>query len=62
MGRCQGRLCASAAAEILACSAGMPLAEVGRLRGQPPVKPFAVTANLPEQRLEERASRMPPEL
>ena len=40
MGRCQGRMCAGAAAEILACSTGRPIAEVGRLRAQPPIKPI----------------------
>jgi hydrogen cyanide synthase HcnB len=42
MGRCQGRLCAGAAAEILAAARGVELAAVGRLRGQPPVKPLPV--------------------
>jgi len=42
MGRCQGRLCAGAAAEILAAARGVELPAVGRLRGQPPVKPLAV--------------------
>jgi len=42
MGRCQGRFCGSAAAEILAQARGVPLAEVGRLRGQPPVKPLSM--------------------
>lgn len=49
MGRCQGRVCATAAAEILACEAGKPLAEVGRLRGQPPIKPFPITASMADQ-------------
>jgi NADPH-dependent 2,4-dienoyl-CoA reductase/sulfur reductase-like enzyme len=44
MGRCQGRVCSAAAAEILACSAGKSLAEIGRLRGQPPIKPMPVAA------------------
>jgi NADPH-dependent 2,4-dienoyl-CoA reductase/sulfur reductase-like enzyme len=39
MGRCQGRLCGPAAAEILAASLGRPVEEVGRLRGQSPIKP-----------------------
>jgi NADPH-dependent 2,4-dienoyl-CoA reductase/sulfur reductase-like enzyme len=41
MGRCQGRLCAPAMAEILAANAKLPLAAVGRLRGQAPVKPLS---------------------
>jgi NADPH-dependent 2,4-dienoyl-CoA reductase/sulfur reductase-like enzyme len=42
MGRCQGRLCGHAAAEILADKLGVSLDSVGRLRGQPPVKPISV--------------------
>lgn len=44
MGRCQGRFCGSAAAEILADARGEPLAAVGRLRGQAPVKPMTLAA------------------
>ncbi|WP_298957593.1 NAD(P)/FAD-dependent oxidoreductase [uncultured Methylobacterium sp.] len=40
MGRCQGRYCGLAGAEILADALGVPVAEVGRLRGQAPVKPL----------------------
>jgi hypothetical protein len=40
MGRCQGRFCGSAAAEILADARGDPLLAVGRLRGAAPVKPL----------------------
>jgi NADPH-dependent 2,4-dienoyl-CoA reductase/sulfur reductase-like enzyme len=39
MGRCQGRVCGPPAAEVLAASLGVPLEQVGRLRGQMPVKP-----------------------
>jgi hypothetical protein len=39
MGRCQGRFCAPALQEIVAAATGRPVAEVGRLRGQAPVKP-----------------------
>ncbi|NIA69389.1 NAD(P)/FAD-dependent oxidoreductase [Pelagibius litoralis] len=46
MGRCQGRVCGPAAAEILAESLGVPLEAVGRLRGQAPVKPVPMTAFL----------------
>jgi NADPH-dependent 2,4-dienoyl-CoA reductase/sulfur reductase-like enzyme len=42
MGRCQGRYCGAAAAEILAAARGVPLAAVGRLRGQLPVKPLSM--------------------
>ncbi len=40
MGRCQGRVCGAAAAELIACESGRPLDQVGRLRGQAPVKPL----------------------
>ncbi|AOK62360.1 FAD/NAD(P)-binding oxidoreductase [Burkholderia ubonensis] len=46
MGRCQGRMCGDAAALVLAAETGKPLAEVGRLRAQPPVKPFPIAAAL----------------
>jgi hypothetical protein len=42
MGRCQGRYCANAGAEVIAAAAGVPLEQVGRLRGQAPVKPLAI--------------------
>ncbi|MDJ0389064.1 FAD/NAD(P)-binding oxidoreductase [Roseomonas sp. E05] len=44
MGRCQGRMCGLAGAEILAAARGVPVEEVGRLRGQAPVKPLPVAA------------------
>ncbi|MFH6784551.1 MULTISPECIES: NAD(P)/FAD-dependent oxidoreductase [Methylobacterium] len=40
MGRCQGRVCGHAAAEILAQSLQVPVETVGRLRGQAPIKPI----------------------
>jgi NADPH-dependent 2,4-dienoyl-CoA reductase/sulfur reductase-like enzyme len=40
MGRCQGRMCGLAAAEIVAHSSGRELASIGRLRGQAPIKPL----------------------
>jgi len=40
MGRCQGRVCGPAAAAVLAAALDLPLERVGRLRGQPPVKPI----------------------
>lgn len=42
MGRCQGRMCGTAAAQLLAHAAGCSVAQVGRLRGQPPIKPVPV--------------------
>jgi hypothetical protein len=44
MGRCQGRLCGHAAAAILAGKLGVSVDSVGRLRGQPPIKPVPVAA------------------
>ncbi|RAR50710.1 NADPH-dependent 2,4-dienoyl-CoA reductase/sulfur reductase-like enzyme [Paraburkholderia unamae] len=43
MGRCQGRFCAHAGAEVIAAEARVPLEAVGRLRGQAPVKPLTMT-------------------
>lgn len=40
MGRCQGRYCGLAGAEIVAAELGVPVEAVGRLRGQAPVKPL----------------------
>lgn len=42
MGRCQGRYCAQAGAEVIANACGVPLEQVGRLRGQAPVKPLSI--------------------
>ena len=47
MGRCQGRMCGVAAAEILAQCTGQPVRMVGRLRGQAPVKPIPFTVSEP---------------
>lgn len=49
MGRCQGRYCGHAAAEIIAHAANVPVEQVGRLRGQAPVKPLPIriSAELP---------------
>jgi NADPH-dependent 2,4-dienoyl-CoA reductase/sulfur reductase-like enzyme len=44
MGRCQGRYCGHAAAEIVAHAAGIPVEQVGRIRGQGPVKPLPISA------------------
>jgi NADPH-dependent 2,4-dienoyl-CoA reductase/sulfur reductase-like enzyme len=48
MGRCQGRVCGPAAAEVLAAALKVPVSEVGRLRGQPPVKPIPMFAEAAE--------------
>ena len=42
MGRCQGRVCGHAAAEILSRTVSRDIASVGRLRGNPPVKPIPI--------------------
>jgi NADPH-dependent 2,4-dienoyl-CoA reductase/sulfur reductase-like enzyme len=42
MGRCQGRFCGHAGAEIVAAAAGVPVESVGRLRSQAPVKPMVM--------------------
>ncbi|MBT0961606.1 FAD/NAD(P)-dependent oxidoreductase [Denitromonas iodatirespirans] len=42
MGRCQGRYCGHAGAEVVAAAAGIALEKVGRLRGQAPVKPLSM--------------------
>ncbi|PZR95713.1 MAG: FAD/NAD(P)-binding oxidoreductase [Stutzerimonas stutzeri] len=46
MGRCQGRICGAAAAELLAHETGRGIEAVGRLRGQAPVKPVPLTLTL----------------
>ncbi|MCG7403097.1 MULTISPECIES: FAD/NAD(P)-dependent oxidoreductase [Caballeronia] len=51
MGRCQGRFCAHAGAEVIAAEARVPLEAVGRLRGQAPVKPLPM-ALAPHKNLE----------
>jgi NADPH-dependent 2,4-dienoyl-CoA reductase/sulfur reductase-like enzyme len=40
MGRCQGRFCGHASAEIVAHACAIPVEQVGRLRSQAPVKPI----------------------
>jgi len=46
MGRCQGRFCGLAAAELTAHQLNAPLEAVGRLRGQAPVKPIPLAISL----------------
>lgn len=43
MGRCQGRMCGAATAELLSAETGAPLQSLGRLRGQAPIKPIPVS-------------------
>lgn len=40
MGRCQGRMCSAAAAELLAAMQDKSPSEAGRIRAQAPVKPI----------------------
>ncbi|GLR78274.1 NAD(P)/FAD-dependent oxidoreductase (plasmid) [Azospirillum oryzae] len=50
MGRCQGRYCQLAAADLIAVTGGLAHAgEVGRLRAQAPVRPALVSALLEEE-------------
>jgi len=49
MGRCQGRFCGMAGAEIIAAARGVPVEAAGRLRGQAPVKPLPVAAVVDER-------------
>jgi NAD(P)H-nitrite reductase large subunit len=46
MGRCQGRMCGPAGAEVLAEALGVAVEQVGRLRGQGPVKPLPMATEL----------------
>jgi NADPH-dependent 2,4-dienoyl-CoA reductase/sulfur reductase-like enzyme len=46
MGRCQGRFCGLAAAELTAHALDVPLEAAGRLRGQPPIKPIPLAISL----------------
>jgi len=48
MGRCQGRYCGHAAAEVVASAARLPIQQVGRIRGQGPVKPLPMAASRAE--------------
>jgi len=40
MGRCQGRMCGAAAAEIIAGESRREVSDIGRLRAQAPIKPL----------------------
>jgi NADPH-dependent 2,4-dienoyl-CoA reductase/sulfur reductase-like enzyme len=56
MGRCQGRVCGLAGARITAACIGRPIAEVGRLRCQAPIKPIPVTAEPADARAGEQVT------
>ena len=44
MGRCQGRVCGPAAIIVLAAALNLSPERIGRLRGQPPIKPIPMAA------------------
>jgi len=46
MGRCQGRYCQLAAAELIAAMADIPVHAAGRLRAQAPIRPVSASAYL----------------
>jgi NADPH-dependent 2,4-dienoyl-CoA reductase/sulfur reductase-like enzyme len=46
MGRCQGRMCGLAAAEVLAAARGVPVDEVGRIRSAAPLKPLPLDCRI----------------
>jgi NADPH-dependent 2,4-dienoyl-CoA reductase/sulfur reductase-like enzyme len=48
MGRCQGRYCGLAAAELAAAALGLPHEQIGRLRAQAPVKPLPMSGRMAE--------------
>lgn len=54
MGRCQGRICGAQVAMLMASETGRDRAQLGRFRGQMPIKPFsygaAATAASPDLR------------
>lgn len=45
MGRCQGRYCGQTLQELTAATCERPVAEVGRLRAQAPVRPIPIAAS-----------------
>lgn len=45
MGRCQGRYCAQTLQELTAVTSGRPVADVGRLRAQAPVRPLPMSVD-----------------
>lgn len=55
MGRCQGRMCGVAAAEIVAQARGVGIDQVGRIRGQTPVKPVPLMMKLVTEETKQEA-------
>ena len=47
MGNCQGRVCGSLVADLVAQETGRPRAEVGQFRVRPPIFPTPLTALKP---------------
>ncbi|NHN37855.1 NAD(P)/FAD-dependent oxidoreductase [Pseudomaricurvus alcaniphilus] len=64
MGRCQGRYCANAGAEVIAAATDGDICSAGRLRAQAPVKPLplALVEVAPEDWLEVSAEGVDPVL
>jgi len=62
MGPCQGRMCGSTVAELLARAQGRPVAEVGHYRIRPPVKPITVAelAGLADETVRGESERVAP--
>jgi NADPH-dependent 2,4-dienoyl-CoA reductase/sulfur reductase-like enzyme len=59
MGRCQGRMCGAAAAELLSAETGKPIADVGRLRGQAPIKPVPLSIAMDEAEAADHLAAIP---
>jgi NADPH-dependent 2,4-dienoyl-CoA reductase/sulfur reductase-like enzyme len=57
MGRCQGRYCGSAAAEIIAQTCEVTVQQAGRLRGQAPVKPLPMSLGAASGRVDQTVSQ-----
>lgn len=57
MGRCQSRMCGVAAAEIVSACAGIDIREVGRLRGQAPIKPIPFITDMNKEAEPVRSNR-----
>lgn len=51
MGRCQGRYCGLASAELVSATLGVPLEQAGRLRAQAPIKPLPIDAESTEDKV-----------
>ena len=59
MGRCQGRYCQLAGAELIASRGGISVCEAGRLREQAPVRPVPIGAWIGEELIAKKAAGIP---